>query len=375
MPRRSGSLADVVVLVERRHQLVDHHAGVLVVERVVFGRAVGGPVAPLLRRRFGLIRPAAGVDEHREHHRNLAPLDQVVEHVGRPDVPLHVHERLAVVEDHQAGGDGPVILRRDVDPVGVLRARIRLALDDERAAHLAFRHVRPRQRVWTRAGSGYPGSAPAAACDVAGAAEVRNRSSRYERPDRRERVRAVAGGLVAERQHHRASPGHADDFLLEDLQLRRIDEIVGGVHRQERSLDLLEIRPRIVVAGRLQRVEDVVGVAGLDVGVDVGVDLLVRRRPAWATPSAAGPGCCPPATAAAPRCGARGAGRCSCRSSTRDRCGSRRLRLAATRGCARRSASAGWPAASAHPSCPDSAHPRARCACRPSTCPSPAADD
>ena len=100
-------LRDVVVLVQRRHQLVDDHAGVLVVERVVLGRPVGRPIAPFLRRRLRLIGPAARIDEHGEHHGNLPPIDQVVEHVRRADVALHVLERLPIVEDHQAGRRPP----------------------------------------------------------------------------------------------------------------------------------------------------------------------------------------------------------------------------------------------------------------------------
>ena len=171
-------------------------------------------------------------------------------------------------------------------------------------------------------------------------------------PDRRERVRAVAGRLVAQRQHDRAAFRHALDLALEDLQLRRVDEVVRGVHGQERRLDLLEAGTGIVVARRFERVEDVVGVAGLDVVRDVLVDLAIgvgeRRR------------CLLPEDRVAAhqpqhlrrRCGGRAAASCSRRSSTRDPGGWRRSRRAARRGCGRRSASAGWPAASARPSGP-----------------------
>ena len=90
---------------------------------------------------------AAGVDEHADHDRDLAPVDQVVHHVLGPHVPLLVLERLPVLEDHQGGRDGRVVLRRDVDPVGVLGAGVDLAGERERPADLALRDALLRQRV------------------------------------------------------------------------------------------------------------------------------------------------------------------------------------------------------------------------------------
>ena len=142
-----GILRDVVVLVQDRHQFVHDHPRVLVVERVVFGRPVRVAIAPVLRRRLGLIRASSGVDEHGNHHRDLAAIDQVVEHVGRPQIAVHVLERLPVVEDHQARRGLRVVLRRHVDPVGVLRAGIGLARQRERPADLSLRHAVARVGV------------------------------------------------------------------------------------------------------------------------------------------------------------------------------------------------------------------------------------
>ena len=134
-----GILGEVVLLVECRHELVDDDAGVFVVERVVFSGPVGRPIAPLLRRRFRLFRRSTRVDEHRQHHRQLPAIDQVVEHVGDAQVALHVLERLAVVEDHQARRDRFVVLRRHVHPIRVLRTWISLARQREWPADVAFR--------------------------------------------------------------------------------------------------------------------------------------------------------------------------------------------------------------------------------------------
>ncbi len=138
---------DVVLLVQDGHELVDNHLRVPVVERVVLGRTVGRFVAPFLRRGFRLLGRAARVDEHREHHGNFPAIDQVVEDIRRAYIALHVLECLSVVENHQAGRDRRVVLRRHVDPVGVLRAGICLAGQRVRSAHLTRRHAVAWKRV------------------------------------------------------------------------------------------------------------------------------------------------------------------------------------------------------------------------------------
>ena len=134
-------------LAQRRHQLLGDHPRVLVVERVVLGRPVGVPVAPVPRGGLGLVGPPAGVDEHADHDRDLAPVDQVVHHVLRPHVPLLVLERLPVLVDHQGRRDGRVVLRRHVDPVRVLGAGVDLAGERERPADLPLRDALLRQGV------------------------------------------------------------------------------------------------------------------------------------------------------------------------------------------------------------------------------------
>ena len=99
---------------------------------------------------LGLFRRASGIDERRDHHRQLAAVDQVVEHVRRPGRAGHVDEGLAVLEDHQVGFDGRIVLSRHVDPIGVLRAGIGLAVrEDERAAQHAPGHALALERIRT----------------------------------------------------------------------------------------------------------------------------------------------------------------------------------------------------------------------------------
>ena len=90
---------------------------------------------------------AAGIDEDADHHRDFAAVDQVVHHVLARGRRLRVHERLAIVEDHQAGRDRRVVLRRHVDPVRMRRAGIGFAGQGEGAANFAFRNAVLRQGI------------------------------------------------------------------------------------------------------------------------------------------------------------------------------------------------------------------------------------
>src|SRR5580698_8140081 len=60
-------------------------------------------------------------------------------------------------------------------------------------------------------------------------------------------VRAVPVGVLTEGDDDGAALRHAADLALEDAKLGRVDEVVGGVHRQQRRLDLLKCRTRVVV--------------------------------------------------------------------------------------------------------------------------------
>ena len=142
-----GILRNVVVLVQHRHQLVHNDARVFVVGRVVFRGTIGGAVAPFRKVRLGLVGAPAGIDEDPDHHRNLAPVDEVVHHVLRMHVAGLVLESLPVLENHQAGRHSGIVLRGHVYPIGVLRARIDIARQRERPADLAFRHARLRHGI------------------------------------------------------------------------------------------------------------------------------------------------------------------------------------------------------------------------------------
>ena len=105
-------------------------------------------VAPADRwGRLDLLGGAPRVDKYGDHDRNLPPVDQVVQHVLRADVAAVVHECLPVLEHHQRGGDGGVVLRRHVHPVPVLGAWEYLARESVRPAELALRHADLRQAV------------------------------------------------------------------------------------------------------------------------------------------------------------------------------------------------------------------------------------
>src|SRR5205814_7657702 len=82
-------------------------------------------------------------------------------------------------------------------------------------------------------------------------------------PDCRDRVCPVSSSLGAGRQYDRTTSEHAFDLALQDAQLRRIDEIVGGIYRDQWCANLLEIRSGVVVPRCLDLVEKVVRVVGL----------------------------------------------------------------------------------------------------------------
>ena len=124
--------------------------------------------------------------------------------------------------------------------------------------------------------------------------ELRNSSARYCFQTFANGVRSVAAGLRAQRHDHRLALLHALDLALENAELGRVDEIVRGVHREQRRANLLQApgpgrsptRRRPGTARRWRRpVRSAVG-HGL-------VERLRRRSRAWASAPAARPGCCP----------------------------------------------------------------------------------
>ena len=157
---------NVVVLVKHRQQFVHDDARVLVIEGVVLSRPVGVAIAPIAPDRLRLIGAAARIDENADHNGNLAAVDQAVHHHLRSNIALRGHESLPIVVNHQAGRSGRVVLRRHVDPIGMLSARIGNARKREWAANLAFRHSLLHQRIRRervmdiRIGSLWRGAAP-----------------------------------------------------------------------------------------------------------------------------------------------------------------------------------------------------------------------
>lgn len=140
-------LRDVVVLVEHGQQFIHDDSGVTVVERVVLLRPIGVAIAPILRSGLGLIGTAAGVDEDADHDWQFATPYQIVHDVLRSQVARGVHEGLAVLEDHEAGHGARIVLRRDVDPVGVLGPWVCRAGERKWPAYLPFGNALLFQRV------------------------------------------------------------------------------------------------------------------------------------------------------------------------------------------------------------------------------------
>ena len=63
-------------------------------------------------------------------------------------------------------------------------------------------------------------------------------------PDCGDGVCAVAARLRRHRDHDRAAVRHALDLALEDAELRRVDQVVREIDREQRRADLLQARRR-----------------------------------------------------------------------------------------------------------------------------------
>src|SRR5213082_4200583 len=66
-------------------------------------------------------------------------------------------------------------------------------------------------------------------------------------PESRNGVTAVTAGFVAQRNQHRAALWHPFDLALEDPELRGIDQIVGGIDRQEWGANFFQVRTGIII--------------------------------------------------------------------------------------------------------------------------------
>src|SRR5439155_4526337 len=68
-------------------------------------------------------------------------------------------------------------------------------------------------------------------------------------PERRDGVAAVATRFVAEWKDHRTTVRNALNFPFENSKLWWIDQIVGGIDREQRRPNFFQVRTRIVIAG------------------------------------------------------------------------------------------------------------------------------
>ena len=60
---------------------------------------------------------------------------------------------------------------------------------------------------------------------------------------------AVTSRFRAEWNNHCLTLRNTFDFAFEDAELRRIDQVVCGVHGEQWSADLFQIGPWIVITG------------------------------------------------------------------------------------------------------------------------------
>ena len=97
-----GILRNVVLLVQHRHQFV-------AMTRAYLSSSVLFPLGRLVVRsphrsaaiRLRLLRRAPRIDEDGYHHRNLAPVNQIVHHVLCSDIAVRVFECLTILKNHQ----------------------------------------------------------------------------------------------------------------------------------------------------------------------------------------------------------------------------------------------------------------------------------
>src|SRR5438876_12024144 len=66
-------------------------------------------------------------------------------------------------------------------------------------------------------------------------------------PQRCDGMTAMAARFVAERNYDCTAFWHALDFALKNPKLRRIDQIVGGINREQRRANFFEVWPGIVI--------------------------------------------------------------------------------------------------------------------------------
>ena len=84
----------------------------------------------------------------------------------------------------------------------------------------------------------------------------------------------------------------AFNFALENSELGRIDQVIGGIDRKQRCANFFQVWTGIVIARRFQRVKDIVGIVGLHNIRDEFVQSFIRFREGRVLLFAATRGCC-----------------------------------------------------------------------------------
>src|SRR6266480_592619 len=97
-------------------------------------------------------------------------------------------------------------------------------------------------------------------------------------PQRRDGVAAVTTGFLTQGNYQRATMWNAFDFAFENSELGWIDQIIRGIDRKQWRANFLQVWTGIVIARRVQCVEDIVGIVGLHNVGDEFVQNFIRFR-------------------------------------------------------------------------------------------------
>ena len=109
-------------------------------------------------------------------------------------------------------------------------------------------------------------------------------------PDHCHSVSAVTAGLLAQWNQNRPPLFYFLDHEFQDAELGRVDQIIRGIHGHERGLDSLQAGSGIVIAGAIERVENVIGIECLQCSRNALIKCTIRihdrrrtgSRMAWA---------------------------------------------------------------------------------------------
>ncbi len=89
----------------------------------------------------------------------------------------------------------------------------------------------------------------------------------------------MAMGLIAHREQHESPVLHSFDFSFSNPQFRRINEIIGRIHKHNVRSNLFKLRRRVIIPRGIQCVKQVVRVMRGDKALAEFVIRLIGRLP------------------------------------------------------------------------------------------------